>query len=189
MNFDDAIALVESSLDSKNDFYAAIGEYVGANVPLDIDRWALELSPFKKKSSCYRIWEVSNEEFENLQNTTRPQYGCGFQYETTKKDYAPIKSAKYYACSKDLKSIKAMLSENSFTNVVVTKHVGQVIDILEALRSAIENVDDPELNRMLKNTYTLNKYQNEVLFLDGIEALNQANIVGMSESGDPDEIR
>lgn len=82
-----------------------------------------------------------------------------------------------------------MADDGSFQNVVISKHVGRGIDVLELLKDCIKNTTDLELKKYLTNVYRANQHQNEVLLLNGIDELNPSNIVGASESGDPDEIR
>lgn len=173
MNFDDMINLVESNLDSQNVFYSAVGEYVGANMPLNIDKWSTQLSPYVKSRTCYRMWELDSNKFKMLEQDNS----------------IPIKPAPYYACSKYVESIKQMMADDGgFQNVVISKHVGRSIDMMELLRDCIKNTSDFELKKYLTNVYRANQHQNEILFLDRIQELNSSNIVGMSESGNPDEI-
>lgn len=154
-------------------FYTAIGEYIGANVPLNVDKWSIELSSYVKPRPCYRMWELDSSEFKMLEHGNS----------------MPVKSAPYFACSKNVESIKQMIADDgSFQNVVISKHVGRGVDMLELLRNYIKNTTDLELKKYLTNVYRANQHQNEILFLDKIQELNSSNIVGMSESGDPDEI-
>jgi hypothetical protein len=122
------------------------------------------------------MWEVGSSIFKMLQQD--PKYSM------------PVKPAPYYACSKTIESIKQMMADDgSFQNVVISKHVGRGIDVLELLKDCIKNTTDLELKKYLTNVYRANQHQNEVLLLNGIDELNPSNIVGASESGDPDEIR
>lgn len=148
-------------INSDKEFNDALFEYAGANELLDIKKYKNELKPFVKRMTCYRFWQEFNGDDVK-------------EYLMQVKKYFVVRPRSYYACTKSFDLIKDLIEDfDPKYSTVISEHTGNVIDIVECMKSIIKKDNDP----YYKDVYRRFAYQQEVLYIDSIRKLDEDNII------------
>lgn len=149
-------------------FYLDFAQYVGANVPIDVKKYAHILNEFKKNyGTLYRVW-------------------TGVSLQDVKDNKVDMGKNNFLATTSDKAMIKKFV-EDSDVESIVTVHSGTGIDVNAVLEDAIKYfTGDKRDLAFVKQVYRDNSYQKEVLLENKRIKILRKDIIGV---WDPDEGR
>lgn len=134
--------------EKEQDFIEALGEAVGANVRLKVDKYKEFIKPYMQTYTVYRYWP---------------------------DDVKNIPKQAYYNTSLSLDAIRQMCKENDLLSGPITKHTGRGIDVMNILKNALPYLTKEKsfIEGVIKN----NEYQKEIFYFGTISAISKDNVV------------
>ena len=127
------------------EFILDLGQYVGANIELDLKKYSEELRPFLKHyKNLYRIWsEVDSDHVEQR-----------------------LQSTDMLATTLSLEAISYMAEDSSYADgSIVTMHAGIGFMPIPILKKALALEIVTEEKSFIKSVIMDNEYQQEVLLV------------------------
>ena len=148
---------------SKEDFWLALAEAVGANEKLDLKKYSKFIGSWNIKNyTVYRYWSDYERDFKKLLNG----------------DIDQIKVSKqpYYNTTLSFNALQEMAADGGFMETgPITKHKGKGIDVIAELKEALPHLTK-EVN-FVKSVIGANQYQKEIFFLSPITTIKKRDIV------------
>lgn len=147
------------------EFYLHITEFVGANIPLELEKYKQEITKRSKiYNEVYRVWNQYTIDYYKSQN-----------------EKIIIKN-NYISTTLDIKAIDEMAEEaGSDDGCLVSVHNGKGFDPIKILQEALKYQTGEE--NFIKQTIMLNKYQKEIVLWNFNKQLSIHNVIGYIEDG------
>lgn len=150
----------------RDSFYIDFAEFVGANVPFDIDKYSAEINEYKRHFVCYRYWQAYGEEEIK-------------KYANREITHFTVRLMPYYSCTISLDNFRQMANNDEIIGSgFISSHEGNGVLVSQVLKDGLRKLDNPEDIKFVEETLFRNQHQAEVMFLDPITDLNENNIIG-----------